>query len=146
MIGWLGDAYLWVKAAHVIAVIFWMAGLFMLPRYYIYHYAAAAGSEEDRQWQERERRLRHIIVTPSMILVWVLGLMLAANIGFQGGWLHLKLLIVFALSGYHGWLIGFGRKIARGQRPITERRLRLLNEVPALAVIVVVVLVVVRPF
>jgi putative membrane protein len=146
MIGWLGESLLWVKAAHLIFVIFWMAGLFMLPRYYIYHYAAQPGSDEDRQWIEREARLRRIIVTPSMVLVWILGLMLAANIGFQGGWLHLKLLIVFALSGYHGWLIGFGRKIAAGQRPISEGRLRLLNEVPALATVVVVVLAVVRPF
>lgn len=146
MIGWLGDALLWVKAAHIISVIFWMAGLFMLPRYYVYHYAAAPGSTEDHQWIERERRLRRIIVTPSMILVWVFGLMLAFNLGFQGGWLHLKLLLVFALSGFHGWLIGFGRKVAAGQRPLSEGRLRLLNEIPAIAVIVIVLLAVVRPF
>ena len=81
MIGWLGDAYLWVKAAHVIFVIFWMAGLFMLPRYLVYHQEAAPGSPEAALWTTREHKLRRIILTPSMIAVWVLGLMLAANLG-----------------------------------------------------------------
>ena len=151
MSGWLGDAYLWVKAAHLIFVIFWMAGLFMLPRFYVYHFGAAPGSTEDRLWVDRERRLLRIIVNPAMIAVWVLGLMLAANIGlFEGapglGWLHAKLALVFALSGYHGWLAAYRAKLARGERPGTERTLRLMNEVPGIATVVIVVLVIVRPF
>ena len=151
MIGWLGSAYLWIKAAHVVFVIFWMAGLLMLPRFYVYHFVTAPGSPEDRAWIERERRLRHVILTPGLIAVWVLGLMLAANLGlFEGapglGWLHAKLALVFLLSGYHGYMIGYGKALARGLRPGTERRLRLLNEVPSLATIAIVILVVVQPF
>ena len=151
MMGWLGDAYLWVKAAHLVFVIFWMAGLFMLPRFYVYHFPVAPGSPEDRLWIDRENRLLRIIVNPAMIVVWVLGLMLSANVGlFDGtpglGWLHAKLLLVVALSGYHGWLAGYRRKLANGQRPGTERTLRLMNEVPGIATAMIVILVIVRPF
>ena len=151
MIGWLGDAYPWIKAAHLIFVIFWMAGLLMLPRFYVYQFSTVPGSPEDRAWIERTRRLRGVILTPGMIAVWVLGLMLAANLGlFEGqpglGWLHAKIALVLLLSGYHGYMIGYGKKLARGLRPGTERRLRLLNEVPSLATIAIVILVIVRPF
>lgn len=146
MIGFLGNTVLWVKAAHIIFVIFWIAGMFMLPRFLVYQHAAVLGSAEDRLWIERTRRLRHIILTPSMILVWVFGLMLAANLGFQGGWLHAKLAIVFALSGFHGYLIGLTRKFAAGQRPVSEKSLRIMNEVPGVTVVLVVILAVVKPF
>ena len=151
MIGWLGAAYPWVKAAHLIFVIFWMAGLFMLPRFFVYHFPVTPGGVEDGLWAERELRLLRIILNPAMIAVWVLGLMLAANLGlFEGapglGWLHVKLLLVVLLSGYHGWLAGFRRKLANGARPGTERTLRLMNEVPGIATAVIVVLVIVRPF
>ncbi len=146
MMGFLGNTVLWVKAAHIIFVIFWIAGMFMLPRFLVYQHGVAPGSDEDRLWIERERRLRHIILTPSMILVWLFGLMLAGNLGFQGSWLHLKLLIVFALSGFHGYLIGLTRQFAAGRRPLSEKRLRILNEVPGIAVVLVVILAVVRPF
>jgi putative membrane protein len=151
MSGFLGNAYLWVKAIHVVFVIFWMAGLFMLPRFLVYHRAAAPGSPEAALWIEREVRLRRIILTPAMIVVWLLGLALAANLGlFEGqpglGWLHAKLLVVFLLSGYHGWAVGFSKKLATGARPGTNRGLRLANEVPSLATAVIVVLVIVRPF
>ena len=147
MTGWLGDAYLWVKAAHVIFVIFWMAGMFMLPRFFIYHMAAPAGSAEDAAWIDRERRLLRIIVNPAMIAVWVLGLALAFHWGWAGqGWLHAKVTLVFLLSGYHGWLAGLRKKFARGERPYAERTLRMLNEVPGLATIAIVILVIVKPF
>ncbi len=80
MIGWLGNAYLWVKAAHVVFMIFWMAGMFALPRFLVYHQEAAPGSPEAALWVERETKLRHIILTPSITLTWIFGLMLAANI------------------------------------------------------------------
>jgi len=150
MIGFLGGAYLWVKAAHIIFVIFWMAGLFLLPRYLVHH-QDALGTPEAINWEKREKLLRKMILEPSIGIVWLLGLLLAANVGlFDGGpglgWLHAKLLIVFALSGYHGWMIGYSRKLARGETPLTTRRLRLFGEVPALAVILIVVLAVVKPF
>ena len=147
LIGWLGGAYLWVKAVHLIFVIFWMAGMFMLPRFFVYHTAAAPGSAEDKLWIEREARLLRIIVRPAIVAVWVLGMALAFNLGFEGqGWLHAKLAIVFAFSGYHGWMVGLAKKFARGERPLSEKALRLANEVPSLVTIAVVILVVVKPF
>ena len=138
---------MWVKAAHVIFVIFLMAGLFMMPRFFIYHHQCAVGSEEDRKWIEREDRLRRIILNPALIIVWVFGLMLAFNGNYWGeGWFIAKLILVFALSGYHGWLIGYAKKLAKGERPLTEKQLRLLNEVPGVAAAIIVILVIVRPF
>lgn len=147
MIGFLGEAWLWVKAAHIIFVIFWMAGLFMLPRFFVYHQEASTGSPEDARWIERETRLIRIILNPSMIIVWILGLALALNIGaFSQGWFHAKLLVVLALSGYHGWMSGYAKKLARGERPLADKKLRMLNEVPGVAAAIIVILAVVRPF
>ena len=153
MSGFLGAAYDWVKAAHLIFVIFWMAGLFMLPRYLVYHQEAlAAGNAgEAASWVERESKIRHIILTPAMIVVWVLGIALALNLGLADGapglgWLHLKLLLVFLLTGYHGWTVGYAKKLAAGKPTLTGKQLRMLNEVPALAVTLIVVLAIVKPF
>lgn len=143
----LSVLYLWLKAAHLIFVIFWMAGLFMLPRLYVYHQEALPGSEEAEKFAERERKLLKIILNPSMILVWILGLTLAFTIGaWSTGWFGAKLLLVMGLSGYHGYLIGYGKKLARGERPLSGKALRLLNEVPAIAIALIVVLVIVKPF
>lgn len=147
----LGNAYPWVKAAHVIFVIFWMAGMFMLPRYLVYHQEAQPGSAEAQAWVERENRIRRIILTPSMALVWVLGLLLATNLGmFSGvgglGWLHAKLFLVLVLSAYHGWAVSYAKKLAAGKPTLTGRQLRMLNEVPAILVTLIVLLVIVRPF
>lgn len=149
--GFLGAAYPWVKAAHVVFVIFWMAGMFMLPRYLVYHQEAGVGTPEADRWIEREAKLRKMIVTPSILLVWILGIMLAVNIGlFEGaaglGWLHAKIALVVLLSAYHGWAVGYSKKLARGETPLSGRQLRMLNEIPALAVILIVILVIVRPF
>ena len=151
MIGFLGGAYLWVKAAHVIFVVFWMAGMFMLPRYLVYHQEALGDPGQETLWIDREKKLRTIIITPSIILVWALGLLLAANIGlFNGqpglGWLHAKLVFVLMLSGYHGWAVGYSKKLARGKTTMTGRQLRMVNEVPALLLALIVILVIVRPF
>lgn len=151
MIGWLGSAYLWVKAAHVIFVIFWMAGLFMLPRFLVYHQEAVPGSPEAAIWVEREQKLRSIILTPAMIIVWVLGLALAVQVGLLDGqaglgWLHTKLLIVLGLTGYHGYIVGYSKKLAQGKQSLTGKQLRLLNEVPGVAAAIIVVLAIVQPF
>lgn len=139
--------YLWLKAGHVIFVIFWMAGLFMLPRFFVYHQEAAPDSPENALWIEREAKLLRIIMWPSLALVWVLGLALAMSIGaFQQGWFHAKLALVLALSAYHIWLAGYAAALARGERRLTGRQLRLLNEVPGIAAALIVVLVVVKPF
>jgi protoporphyrinogen IX oxidase len=147
MIGFLGMAYPWVKAAHVIFVIFWMAGLFMLPRFFVYHQEAAPESPENAVWIKRERRLVRIILNPAMILSWIFGLMVALNIGaFSMGWFHAKLLAVLALSGYHGWMSGYAKKLARGERALAGKKLRMINEVPGAAAAIIVILVIVRPF
>ena len=145
--GWLGLAYPWVKAAHVTFVIFWMAGLFLLPRFYVYHQETAIGSPEDRAWIEREARIRSIILNPAMAVVWVLGLMLATNLGiWDQHWFQAKLALVIALSGYQGWLGAYGKKLADGQRPLSARVVRMINEIPGIAAAIIVVLVIVRPF
>jgi putative membrane protein len=145
--GWLGLAYPWVKAAHVTFVIFWIAGLFLLPRFYVYHQEAAVGSPEDRAWIERESRIRSIILTPAIIVVWVLGLMLATNLDiWDQHWFQAKLALVIGLSAYQGWLGAYGRKLAKGERPLSGKAVRMLNEVPGVAVAIIVVLVIVRPF
>lgn len=147
MIGFLGAAYPWVKAGHLIFVIFWIAGLFMLPRFYIYHQPVTPGSAEDRLWIDRERRLRSIIITPAMIIVWIFGLMLAIHIGaFAQGWFHAKFAAVLALSAYHGWAVGYGKKMAGGHRPPSDKALRWMNEIPGIATAVIVILVIVKPF
>ncbi len=146
-VGFMGSAYLWVKAAHLTFVIFWIAGLFLLPRFYVYHHATAPGSAEDRAWIEREGRARSIILGPAMLIVWVLGLALALNIdAFAQGWFHAKLALVVLLTGYQGWMSAYGRKLAKGARPLENRTLRIMNEIPGIATAVIVVLVIVKPF
>ncbi len=147
MAGFLGDAYLWVKAIHIIVVIFWMAGLFMLPRFFVYHQECEEGSPEIARWVERERRLVRIILTPSLIAVWVLGLILMLDTGaWMSGWFHAKLLLVLGLSGYHGWMSAYAKRLAAGGPLLSGKALRLANEVPGLAAILIVILVIIRPF
>ena len=143
----LAPIYLWLKAGHIIFVIFWMAGLFMLPRFFVYHQEAEPGSVEDVLWAEREQKLLKIILLPSIIVVWVLGLALMSAVqAHTQGWFHAKFLLVILLSGYHGWMGGYAKKLARGDRPLQGRALRLINEVPGIAAAIIVILVVVKPF
>ena len=149
--GFLGASYLWVKAAHIIFMVFWMSGMFILPRYLVHHQDALGNPQEEARWIDRERKLRKIILTPAMIAVWVLGLMLAVNIGLLEGiqglaWLHAKIFVVFLLSGYHGWAVGYSKRLAKGEAAWPTRRLRMVNEVPALALTIIVILSVVKPF
>lgn len=145
--GFLGPAYPWVKAAHVTFVVFWMAGLFLLPRLYVYHQETAPGSPEDRAWIEREARVRSIILTPAIGVVWLLGLMLAFNLdAWNEGWFQAKLALVIGLSAYQGWLGAYGKKLAKGERKLSGRALRMVNEIPGIAVALIVVLVIVKPF
>ena len=139
--------YPWLKIGHVTFMVFWLAGLFMLPRQCIYMLDHAPGSAGEVKWADRMGKLRNIILTPSLIIVWVLGLTTAYAIGaFTEGWLHAKLTLVLILSGYHGWLVAQTRKMARGERPLTEKRLRMIGEVPGLLLVLIVVLVYLKPF
>jgi putative membrane protein len=143
----LSLTYLWIKAAHIIFVIFWIAGLFLLPRYYIYHQESTPGSQEERRWIEREAKLRNIILTPAMILVWILGITLATVGHFwDSGWMMAKAALVIGLSAYHGYMVGYGKKLARGERPISGKALRLMNEIPGIVAAAIVILVVLKPF
>lgn len=143
----LAMLYYWLKSAHLIFVIFWMAGLFMLPRFFVYHQESLEGSDESTRWVDREARLIKIILNPSIIIVWLVGLLLAWQISaFSEGWFYAKLLCVVGLSAYHGWMVGYAKKLARDERNLTGKQLRLLNEVPGIAAAIIVILVVAKPF
>lgn len=143
----LAMLYLWLKAGHVIFVIFWMAGLFMLPRLFVYHQETPVNSPDNAVWTDRERKLMKIIMAPSVAVVWILGLAMAfTGDWFTQGWLHAKLLLVAGLTGYHVWLARYHRALARGERRLTGKQLRLLNEVPGVAGALIVILVIVKPF
>lgn len=143
----LATLYPWLKAGHIIFMVFWMAGLFMLPRQMLYCVTAAPGSAEEALWADRMGKLRGIILTPSIVAVWLLGLALATGLGaWSEGWLHAKLALVLGLSGFHGYLVAQSKKMVAGQRPLTERQLRMWGELPAILLILIVVLVVAKPF
>ena len=143
----LAMTYYWLKAGHIIFVIFWMAGLFMLPRFFVYHQEAAPDAPENAQWLEREARLLRIILWPSLILTWLLGLTLAISTGaFNQGWFQVKFGLVLVLSGYQLWLAGYHTALGRGERRLSGKGLRLLNEVPGIAAALIVIMVVLKPF
>ena len=147
MAGFLGEGYLWVKALHVIAVIAWMAGMLYLPRLYVYHCAAEPGSAQSETFKVMERRLLRAIVDPAMILAWVLGLALVAHLDAWGeAWMHAKFVCVIALSILHGLFARWCRQFAADDNRHEARFYRRVNEVPAVLMIAIVVLVVVRPF
>ncbi len=140
----LGMTYLWLKAGHIIFVIFWMAGLFMLPRLFVYHQETPAESPGNALWVQREAKLLKIILWPSLIVAWALGLALAWVTGaFGQGWFHAKLGLVLILTAYHVWLAGYAAALAGGERRLDGRKLRLINEVPGVAIALIVIVVVV---
>jgi len=142
--------YPWLKALHVVAIIAWMAGLLYLPRLFVYHASARAGSEMSETFKVMERRLYRAIMTPAMALAWVLGLSLLWMAGeslFAGGWwLVAKLALVVILSGVHELLGRHLRAFAEDRNEKPPRYFRILNEVPTLLMIAIVVLVIVQPF
>ena len=142
--------YEWLKAFHLIAVIFWMAGLLYLPRLFVYHSVSEPGGELDMKMREAEQKLLRIIMNPAMIVTFILGLILTFgyNIGNITGsvWLPVKLLLVFALMGYHGFLSKQRKLFANGGRPKSEKFFRRINEIPAIFTIIIVVMAIVKPF
>lgn len=139
--------YEWIKAFHIMAVIAWMAALLYLPRLMVYHAEAPAGSAQSDTFKVMERRLLKGIMTPSMIVTWVLGLYLAwSAFAFKGGWLHGKILLVLVLSGIHGYLAGRVRAFAEDRNDKSPKFYRIINEVPAVLMALIVILVVVKPF
>jgi putative membrane protein len=140
--------FLWLKALHVMAVIAWMAGLFYLPRLFVYHARAAAGGELSETLKVMERRLANTIMLPAGIAAWVLGVGTAVSGGYIPdipGWLWAKLALVLVLTGFHGVLVKHLGEFAEDERDHGERYFRVLNEVPTILLIGIVILVVVRP-
>jgi putative membrane protein len=139
--------YPWLKAFHIMAVIAWMAGMLYLPRLFVYHCETEVGTAEYRRFVLMERKLMRIIINPSMIAVWVLGLLLAHTLDvWSQGWFHLKLLLVTGLSGLHGLLSRWRRDFEQGKNAKTQRFYRIVNEIPAVLMALIVILVVVKPF
>ncbi len=145
--------YLWIQSGHVIAMVAWMAGLFYLPRLFVYHVeglekrGVAPGSEMDLLFQRQERLLLRAIMNPAMIATWVLGLLLVWLGGWwTEGWLHAKLAGVVALTAFHMWLAARRWAFAEGRNALAGRTYRIMNEVPTLLLALIVVMVIVKPF
>ncbi len=143
----LAGYMLWIKAAHVIAVITWMAGMLYLPRLFVYHCETPPGSEGSERFKVMERRLLKGIINPSMIAVWILGLTLAwIGQAHLQAWFQIKFVLVLALSGIHGFLVARWRDFANDRNTRSARFYRIVNEVPAVLMVLIVILAVVKPF
>ncbi|MAK10832.1 MAG: protoporphyrinogen oxidase HemJ [Rhizobiales bacterium TMED83] len=139
----------WVEAFHVISVMFWMAGMYYLPRLFVYHAEAMETEQPFQVFEKMEANLLRIIMNPAMIAAWIFGLLLITRPGFALGagiWLWTKLALVILLSGYHGFLAVERKKFLMGAPPHSSRFYRMINEVPPVLTIIIVVLVVVQPF
>jgi putative membrane protein len=153
MLDFLQPYYSWILAGHVIAMVAWMAGIFYLPRLYVYHVEGLAkqgvtrGSDMDRLFQHQERLLLRAIMNPAMIATWILGLLLVLLSGaWTEGWFHVKFAGVLALTWFHMWLAARRRDFVEGRNTRTGRSYRIMNEVPTLLLLVIVVMVIVKPF
>lgn len=146
----LAAAYPWTKVLHIVAMVAWMAGLFYLPRLFVYHAERApAGSEMAETFATMERRLLRGIMNPAMTATWIFGIMLALTPGlvdWSQGWIYVKLTAVAALTVFHHWLARRRKDFARGENRLSGRSWRLANELPLLALLVIVTMVVARPF
>jgi len=139
--------YEWAKALHVIAVISWMAGMLYLPRLFVYHCDAAIGSVQSETFKVMERRLLKAIINPAMILTWILGIYLAwTGHWLMAGWFHGKLLLVVMMSGVHGFFSARVRDFALDRNTRSQKFYRFINEVPTVLMVLIVILVIVKPF
>jgi protoporphyrinogen IX oxidase len=146
MQGWQG-LYEWIKALHVIAVISWMAGMLYLPRLFVYHCEAEAGSKQSEAFKVMERRLLKAIINPAMIVTWLAGLYLVwAGHWYLSGWFHVKFVLVLLMSGVHGFFGRCVRAFAADRNPYSQKFYRIINEMPTVLMIAIVILVVVKPF
>jgi protoporphyrinogen IX oxidase len=144
----LSDAYLWIKALHVVAVIAWMAGLFYLPRLFVYHTEeVVTGSPTDLMFQKMERRLLKAIMNPSMIATWAFGLMLVMTPGIVDWsmvWPWAKAASVVAMTVFHMWLGARRKDFVSGTNALSGRGYRMMNEVPTILLLVIVISVIVK--
>lgn len=142
------DVYLWLKALHLISMVAWMAGMFYLPRLFVYHTTAPAGSEQSETFKVMERKLLKIIINPAMIATWAFGLLMliAQPIWLEQGWMHVKLTALIGLSVFHMMLVRWRRTFANDANQRSQRFYRLANEIPTVLLIIVVFMAVLRPF
>ncbi|MCD6034937.1 MAG: coproporphyrinogen oxidase [Rickettsiales bacterium] len=144
------EYYLWIKALHIISVISWMAGMLYLPRLFVYHTQVKVGSKEDQRFQLMERKLMRVIINPAMILSLIFGLMLIyiTHAGYPGElkWFHAKALLLLGMFGLHGMFSKYRKSFAQGKNTKSEKFFRIINEIPAVLMIIIVVLAVVKPF
>ena len=148
-IGLLTHLYPWTKALHVISVIAWMAGMFYLPRLYVYHCEVPRGSAESERFKVMERRLLKQIINPAMIATWTFGVLLVLTPGvldWSAGWWHVKLTSVILMSGLHGMLSRWRRDFLEDRNMRPQRFYRIANEVPTVLMAIIVIMVIVRPF
>jgi len=139
--------YLWIKALHIVAVISWMAGLLYLPRLFVYHAVALAGSEQSETFKVMERRLLRFIMTPAMIATWIFGILLVLQGGWlAAGWFHAKIALVLVLTVMHGLMSHWQDDFARDRNRHTQKFFRVANEIPTLLMIAIVILAIVKPF
>ncbi len=139
--------YEWAKTLHIISIITWMAALFYLPRLMVYHVGSEPGSVQSETFKVMERRLLKAIMTPSMIAAWVFGLWVMWEIAaWQDGWFHAKLMLVILMSAFHGFCAVWVKELARDERKRPERFYRIVNEIPTVLMVLIVILVVVKPF
>lgn len=135
-----------IKVLHLVSVISWLAGLLYLPRIFVYHAQVAPNSETDKIFQTMERRLLRFIMTPAMILTFAFGLYLASEIGFNFVWLHIKITLVLVLAGFHGFLSRCRKNFEKGQNKYSQKFYRVINEVPTVLMIIIIALVILKPF
>src|SRR6185437_14591085 len=141
------SVYEWIKALHIIAVISWMAGMLYLPRLFVYHCEAEIGSKQSETFKVMERRLLKAIINPAMIATWLAGLYLVwAGHWYLSGWFHVKLLLVLVMSAVHGFFVRVVRAFAADRNPYSQKFFRIINEVPAVLMVGIVILVMVKPF
>lgn len=142
-----GNAFLWVKALHIIAVIAWMAGLLYLPRLFVYHTEATPGSQASETFKVMERRLLRAIMTPAMIASWVFGLWLYFSLGdWSDAWLYVKLVGILGLSAAHGMMARWRKDFEEDKNVRPDIFYRIANEVPTALMIIIVIMAVVKPF
>lgn len=147
----LATIYPWTKSLHIIAMVAWMAGLFYLPRLFVYHTERASQPGElSETFKVMERKLLRLIMNPAMVATWIFGLALALTPGVvawgQDGWIYVKLAAVLGLTWVHHWLAQRRKDFLRDANTRSSRAYRMMNEAPTLALVVIVVMVVVRPF
>lgn len=148
LIGLFQEYYYWLLAFHIISVISWMAGMFYMPRLFVYHTRLEVGSDASEMFKEMEHKLLRIIINPAMAATWIFGLALSfgQDSWNAGGWFYIKFAAVLLMSGFHGSLSKWRKDFARDENKRPEKFYRMVNEVPTILMIIIVFMVFLKPF